>query len=172
MTDSRCEDTCKAYAELGLTACEGCAGNRIPLEKGVVSMKLNYLAWWVRKEMAVKTCYYLPTIIFMSPQKLFAFWYRTDGYKLFESEVEAAKHTLRGLYSPKSCRILVNSTLTGIELHKTIIHELVHFYQCVHCSITKLILDNEYINREIEAHRLTDLYENRKKRKEVTTKDA
>jgi len=33
MTDSRCEDTCKSYAELGVTACEGCAGNRIPLEK-------------------------------------------------------------------------------------------------------------------------------------------
>ena len=33
MTDSRCEDTCKSYAELGVTACEGCVGNRIPLEK-------------------------------------------------------------------------------------------------------------------------------------------
>ena len=32
MTDSRCEDTCKAYEELRLTACEGCSGKRTSID--------------------------------------------------------------------------------------------------------------------------------------------
>jgi len=36
---NRCEDYCKAYKQLGLTACEGCCG-RIEEKGGVVKWKV------------------------------------------------------------------------------------------------------------------------------------
>jgi hypothetical protein len=37
---NRCEDYCKAYKQLGLTACEGCCGRRSKEKGGVAKWKV------------------------------------------------------------------------------------------------------------------------------------
>lgn len=39
----RCEKTCKGFKEIGLDACEGCAGNKE--RKPLVTLEMSYEEW-------------------------------------------------------------------------------------------------------------------------------